>query len=469
MFVGPAVIMGTALVARVPGFFHQLFDSDEGAIATVGMVVTRGGTVYRDVIDRKPPLPGFLYAASFLLTGGRDLRPIHVLAALCLGAAAVVLALGARRMAGATAGWWAAGLLLTGATALRPTDAQAANFAHFALLPSCGAIVAARAGSRRSALLAGALVGVATLTRQTWIIGVVPAAFAAWWCGGRRWERPALVVATTAATIAAIGIVVPFGAFWHWTFSGNGSVLDVSESQYVITRGGFAVFVFLLANAATCWLVARRGWHRSDTDLWIWLVTGLLAFVAGFRFFGHYWLQVLPPLCLLAAAGVAKVPAPRRRVLIVVAVVPAIAAWTIALTSPPTRNGRVFALAAYVQTHTRPGDLVTVWGTTPELYWVSGRSPGGALVTTDFITGRSAGRVNGRARLKDATPGALDAFLDSLRAHPPALFLDTSTASLRQYESYPMSLFPRLDAFVRHRYRKVGRYEKVTVYRLRSS
>src|SRR4029077_15759433 len=144
----------------------------------------------RDVIDRKPPIPPFVYAGSFLATGTRDLRPLHAVAALCLAASALVLAYGARRVAGARAGWWAAGLLLAGATALTPTDAQAANFAHFALLPGCGAIVAARSGSRRSALLAGVLVGVATLTRQTWVIGLLPARYAARGWGGAR-PRPA--------------------------------------------------------------------------------------------------------------------------------------------------------------------------------------------------------------------------------------------------------------------------------------
>ena len=64
-----------------------------------------------------------------------------------LGARARVRCASGRRR---NAGWWAAGLLIAGATALQPTDAQAANFAHLALLPGCGAIVAARIGSRRA-------------------------------------------------------------------------------------------------------------------------------------------------------------------------------------------------------------------------------------------------------------------------------------------------------------------------------
>ena len=464
---GSAIVVVLALTARAPGYFRQLFDPDEGAIATMGMVVARGGELYRDVIDRKPPISAFVYAGSFLLTGNRDLRPLHLVAALTLGASAVVLAYGARRVAGPTAGWWAAGLLIAGAIAMRPVDAQAANFGHLALLPACGAIVAARSGSRRSALLAGVLLGVATLTRQTWVIGVVPAAYAAWWWGGRRLGRALLVIAGTVTTVAAIAIVVPFGPFWHWTFGANGSVLSLTESETVLARGSIAIDLFLVAHIAMCWLCVRRGWRRDDLDLWLWLGTGLVAFIAGFRFFGHYWLQVLPPLCFLAGLGIAACRPSVRRMLVVAVAVPALAAWVLAF-SPGRIDPRIRALATYVRTHTRPTDRVTVWGSAAELYWLSGRDPGGALITTDFVVGKTAGRADGPQRLRDATPGARATFLRSLRAHPPKLFLDTSTAKLRTYDHYPLDRIPSVAAFVRKHYRRVATVRGVTVYELRS-
>jgi hypothetical protein len=463
--LGLVAIVAAALLAHLPGYLHQLYDSDEAAIATAGMVVERGGTLYRDAIDRKPPIPAFVYAGSFLTTSSRDLRPLHVIAALCLAAAAVVLAYGARRVAGATAGWWAAGLLITGAIALQPTDAQAANFAHLALLPGCGALVSARMGSRRSALAAGVLVGVATLTRQTWVIGVLPAAYAAWWSSGRRAERVLLVGAGAAATILAVALVVPFGPFWHWTFAGDGSVLALGESQTVSERGGLAVELFVLANVATLWLLLRRGRHRDDIDLWLWLATGLVAFAAGWRFFAHYWLQVLPPLCFLAGLGAAACRPAMRRMLIVVVAAPVVAAWVLALT-PGGLNPTVRAMADYASAHTRAGDRVTVWGNAPEVYWRSGRAPGGGMVNTDFVTGKTAGRADGPQRLRDATPGARGDFVRSLTEHPPVLFFDTSTAGLRGYGSYPMSLVPPVAAFVHRHYTPVGFVHGVEVYRL---
>src|SRR5262249_40495147 len=141
---GAGATVFAVLLAHLPGYLHQLFDPDEAAIATMGMVVARGGTLYRDVIDRKPPLAPLVYAGSFARTGTRDLRALHLVAGVELALAALVVASAARRVAGAAAGWWAGGLLVAGATALTPVSAQAANYSQLALLPACGAIVASR-------------------------------------------------------------------------------------------------------------------------------------------------------------------------------------------------------------------------------------------------------------------------------------------------------------------------------------
>ena len=100
----------------------------------------------------------------------------------------------------------------------------------------------------------------------------------------------------------------------------------------------------------------------------------------------------------------------------------------------------------------------------PELYWLSGRAPGGAIVITDFIVGRTAGRADGQQRLADATPGALRQYLDSLYSSPPELFLDTSTAAFRSYGHYPLSLIPPVAAFVHRYYRKIGTVQRITIY-----
>ena len=461
-------VLGAALLARAPGFAHGLFDPDEAALATMGMVFERGGTLYRDVIDRKPPLAPMLYALSFWVTGSRHLEPVHLLAAVELAAAALVVAAEVRRRAGPRAGWWAAGLLIAGAVAFGARTAQAANYAHLALLPACGAIVAARRGTLRSAVLAGVLLGLATLTLQTWLLGLAPAAFAAWYHGGRRWRHAVVLAAATALTIGLIGLVVPFGEFLHWTFGGNGSLLwTLNQSFRPAHRAWVAVTYFVGGHLALCALVVLRRFHREDTDLWLWLLTGLVAVVAGFRFFGHYWFQVLPPLVLLGAPAIASVRAWGRVALAALVAVPTIWYWQEAWTpsaSHSTVDRRAAALVAEIRKLTKPSDRITVWGSFPELYWLSGRDPGGALVVSDFLVGKEAFIPDGPQRIKDATPGALDDFLDNMDADLPKLFLDTSTGRVRQYQHYPITLVPAVRALVNEYYRPVVVVDGVTFY-----
>ena len=295
---------------------------------------------------------------------------------------------------------------------------------------------------------------------------MLPAALAAWWHGGRRVSRAVAVVVVTAATVASIGLVVPFGPFVHWTFSGNGSLL-FGATRDPFGRLVVALELFVFGHVVLIALAVRRGWKREDFDLWLWLLTGLVAFVAGYRYFGHYWYQVLPPLCLLAAPAITSCQTYIKVGLAALVIVPTFVFWHAAFR--PTHGSsnidpRAFPVVAEVRRTTRPGDLITVWGSFPELYWLSGRSPGGGLVLSDFVVGRNAFTSPGRHPLQDATPGALHTFLTSLHAHPPKLFLDTSPGGVRGYQHYPFTLIPALAAFVEDHYRPIDTVGGVTVY-----
>ena len=73
-------VVALAVVLRLPTLTTRLFDADEAAIGVQGMVLRDGGTIYRDIFDRKPPLPPLAYAGSFALTGDTDVRLMRVLA-----------------------------------------------------------------------------------------------------------------------------------------------------------------------------------------------------------------------------------------------------------------------------------------------------------------------------------------------------------------------------------------------------
>jgi len=495
VLVGSLVLL--SLVLRVPGYLHQIFDPDEAAIAVQGMGLVEGGHLYTDVIDRKPPLAPWLYAESFRVTHSSDLRPMRLVLALELAAAAVLLAWDLWRRAGPRAAWWGSTLFLLGMTAMAPQDAQSANFSPLAILPGVAAIVLARRGSLRSAIGAGVCVGLATLTRQSWAIGVVPACLAVWWTADNRREgidpppradgerfdrwvlrtvrgagappaiRSAAVFVAALLTVAAVGLTLPLGLFVRWVFTGNGSLLfGLSESRGVAGRALGSLALFVVGHLVLCVLLARRRWDRADLDLWCWLAVGLLSVVAGLRFFGHYWVQVLPPLCLLAAPAIGGFSARWRAWLAGVAALTAVVFFGLALVPERVHHFPSTAVAArIIDANTVPHDRVAIWGSFPELYWASDRLPAGGLILTDFVVGKSAGRIEGPRTIRDAAPDIIHDYVGQLEANPPRIFVDTSAAGLRGYGRYPVSVLPALEHLLKTRYEPIAVVDHMVIYR----
>jgi len=245
--------------------------------------------------------------------------------------------------------------------------------------------------------------------------------------------------------------------------------LGVSTVRGLASLGGFVAFHVTLVACLVVALVKRPPWRtagRDERDLWIWLLVGLASVAAGLRFFGHYWMQVVPPAAVLAAPVAASLTVHWRRWAIAGLVVPAVTAFAL-LFVPGSFHHRPDPnqLAAAVDSMTTADQRVLVWGNYPELLVAADRLPAGDLVHMDFVTGRSGGRDDPAQTLPDATPGAFDILMRSLRADPPELVLDTSTADHLGYGSYPMSVVPELADFVSAGYSSVGTVDGVTMYR----
>lgn len=488
MFVVVAV-----LVLRLPALLSsRWYDPDEAAIALQALAMRRGGELYVDMADRKPPLPPLLYEFVFWLTGSFDLRPVRLLVALMLAGAAIVLIREVRRIHGATVARWAGALYIVGAMAFSPIDAGAANYAHFALPLATVAIVCCRRPGSRWALGGGALLGLAILARQSWLFAVPAGAFSIGYATIRREVERSSSMSTAArlravivpvvafgvavvVAVLAAGLFVPLSDFVYWNFTSSpGFVFAGTDLWAAVVRGAAALGLFLLwhlaLSAAALWSLRRPG-VRANLDLWVWVATGCLAVGAGLRFYGHYWMQLLPALVLLAAPVLAELGPRLRRAAATTLLLGATTAWALLFVPGAFRERPDdTSVAAYVRENTTSTQRVLVWGTYPELAVDIDRPTAGRLVHSDFVTGRSGGRDDPDETLETVEPAdrAREMFLDDLLADPPEIIIDTSGVSSLGYSNYPMTVIPELGRLVADRYAEETSIGGFRILRLRA-
>jgi hypothetical protein len=430
-------IVALAFLLHLPSFLRgSIFNPDEAFVATEAQVLNAGGQLYEDVVDRKPPVLPYLYATAFRVTGSEALWSVRLLAVGAHAATAGLLFVEGRRRYGQRGGIGAAALFLLSAVALRPEDAQAANFEVFMLPAMTAAVVL---GARGRTFASGVAMSVATLVKQTAASTLLPLAYLAW----RGWRARGLARLAVGALIPLVLAAVLIGPrdLVTWSFTDPGGYLDLEGASAGLRLGAENTHDFLLANAAFLVLLPLAWrYRRDDADLWLWLLAAALGVATGLRFFGHYYLQLLPPLALLAARPLA---AARRPLVVTVAVLAAVpSVWFVgeAFDESEARATVTGRVASYVREHTEPGDRIFVWGHLPEIYWRSDRLPATRFVTTGLLTGLSDGR-DVSANEDRAATGAWDDALADLEANPPALIINASSTGLHS-ESLA-AYFPR--------------------------
>ena len=264
----------------------------------------------------------------------------------------------------------------------------------------------------------------------------------------------------------------------YWTVLGNGSYVGMKTMSTVV----LTTFLFMTGMWALCNLPAAledperlgrsrklaRARRRSATPTsGCGSLSAAVSVAVGLRFFGHYYMQLVPPLALLAAGAlVARQPQVGRR---------ARWPWRSRPASCSPRPGTSTIRACRSRTTNRcratsrrttnPDDPIYVWGSVPEIYWASGRRPATRFLTSSFLTGNYPGRPPKDANTGGDTKAAWDDFFKDFTAHPPKYFVDTSPAKLRGAQYYPISNFPRLEHIIDTQYRYVVTIDDIVVYK----
>ena len=310
---------------------------------------------------------------------------------------------------------------------------------------------------------AGALTGIALLIKQSAFDAGLAAVVYLLWRERRRGLAPAallvggalvpVVVAAVSAARLSDWLYAVVGYRFHGDSIVTGSLPGRAHQLWLsLPPAGKALGVLALLAAA--------GWRRSPLLARIWLGAAVLGVLGGGNFHPHYYLQLVPPLSLLAAVGVRTLwlSAPRPAI----AAAGAAAAATLALAIPiawatPRQQAETIwpsdphlindgALARYVRAHTAPRQRILAIWASADLYYLADRRP-----AVRYLWSRNVASI----------PGALRAVQHALA---------TRRAELVLVVQPPAKLDPsgRTAALLRRQYRRVARVGGASIYRSRS-
>src|SRR6476620_6272523 len=406
-FAALGIILLTVVI-RLPSLLHPRPIDSEAMYSVVANEIVDGGRPYADAVERKPPLLFWTYAAVFKIAGKFNWKALHMVALVwTLGAMAGLYVIGCElfdRNTGLIVAffysvfqpWWTwKNLSFDGEMIMN--------------LPIIWAwAIALRRSSSRlrpELFLAGALLGVAFLLEQPAAIAAVPLGIYLLlpsYRASRSLTRTNSIIQAatlTAGFFSVLGLVMI--VLWkqgilhdayYWTIADH-------DVPHVFWQKGIVHTLIFLGDCLPLVIGAIFA-CRDKEEIWAektaerTALLGLLAAsaigaAAGARFYPHYYVQLIPPLALLAAPYYARlwsctIQPPhwllRPRVtyawLTLTIVGFSIKHWTgLAPRREPSETGQ------YLFAHSDPADRIFVWGQSPEHYLDAERRPACRYIT----------------------------------------------------------------------------------------
>jgi Dolichyl-phosphate-mannose-protein mannosyltransferase len=486
-------IIFLTIAIRLPSLVHPQPIDSEAMYSVVANEIVDGGRPYIDAVERKPPLLFWTYAAVFKVAGKFNWKALHIVAlvwTLCAMAGLYVIGrelfdrntgLIAALFYGVFQQWWTwKNLAFDGEMLMNLPIIWA------------WAIAFRRSSSRLRPELfpAGALLGAAFLLKQPSAIAAVPLGIYLLlpsYRASRSLTRTNSIIQAailTAGFFAALGLVttvlwkqgILHDAF-YWTIADHDVPHVFWHEGIVNTLTFVAACLPLVVGAIMACRDKSEVWAARTAEriaLFGLLAASAIGAAAGARFYPHYYVQLIPPLALLAAPYYARLwfrtmqpphwllrPAVTYAWLALTVISFSIIHWTgLSPRRVPSEAGR------YLSTHSSPDDRIFVWGQDSKMYLDAHRRPACRYITTFPLTGYVfGGRLPGLDTRSRILPGAWENLQQDFARHPPTYIVDVQSDP--RTAQYQVKNFPILANLLKERYQPVARTAEGMIYRMR--
>lgn len=500
---------GIILATRLPYVNVVCLNMDDGIMGAMATTILDGGLPYRDAWNHHPPLVYYLYAAVFAVAGRNNMVAVRLFTIAWVMATAWVLQKIGRESSDPEVGSLAALLYAVFSVAFLRRDALAADAEIIMILFTSVAVYLFLKGhfNRPSGwprvFLAGLCLGLAFLAKPQ---GAMDAAAMVIFLlmGGlvvhRGWKEtlrqilamsagfimPTLIMLAYFAARGALNELLFLTVTYNLTIYGPAIPLSQQAALALVNPLPILPLNWLL------WVLAllhmghilrqRLFQARSDYLFSLWAVFAFVGASMGGRGFGHYYLQMLPALSLLAGLSLKRIslrlwPAgpgkarPGRGVRILAAcvlaagvLIPVVHALPESLRqfsapyvigdSSPDLDPTYLHLARYIQQNSREDDRIFVWGFQPIIYVASGRRPASRFIICHALTGQIPW-VNIDPEEDTSQwilPGSWPLLMNELEKNRPLFIVDTSPGNYAAYRKYPIQRYLQLYWFIRRHY-----------------
>jgi 4-amino-4-deoxy-L-arabinose transferase-like glycosyltransferase len=483
------------VVTRLPALQHPQAIDDEETYSVVANVIVDGGRPYVDAVERKPPLLFWTYAGVVEATGKYNWKALHAVALLwTLGTMTGLYVIG-RGLFDRVTGLIAAFLY----SMFQPWGELRDLAFNGEMVMNLPVVWAWAIGLRRSSsrlrlelFPAGLLLGAGFLLKQPAAIAAVPLGVYLLLPSYRRsralapWQSLAQAALLTTGFATALGLVALvlhqqgiLREAYFWTITDH-AIAHIFWTKGLLHSLAFAGLCLpLLIGAVLATLAGDALWsgRQAERAALVGLVlASIIGVAAGMRFYFHYYIQLIPPVALLAApyyAGLWSGRTPPGRWLLrptvtyawlaVTVVGFSISHWVgLASQRATSETGR------YLLEHSAPNDRIFVWGQAPRIYLEARRRPACRFVVTfpltGYVFGWSAQSISHVDTRKLIVPGAWKDLEEDFAKHPPAYVVDVQVPAKNAH--YPVRDFPILANLLATRYHPVARTAEGVIYRM---
>jgi hypothetical protein len=407
-----AVVIALVVIIRIR-FLAIPLERDEGEYAYAGQLMLQGIPPYQLAYNMK--FPGVYAAYALIMSSfGQTSVGIHLGLLVVNLASIVIVFFIARRLISLIAGIAAAAsyAILSASSSVL---GLAAHATHFVMLPTLlGALVLLKPVlTKKMVFVSGILFGAGLLMKQPAIFFIC---FGAVYLLFRDWRtklgfnqvllRTAVFVAASVLPLACVFLWLwqagVFAKFWFWTVlyaREYAGVVPISQAPRIFfgeTKDviGFAWPLWALAALGVVASLLDKAMRNAAFFILTFLAFSGLALSSGFWFRQHYFIFVLPAICLLVGMAMASasnfcshLARPLRflplAIFVVCSSVALVAGQEALLSRRPSDAARLIygpnpfpeavRIAEYLREHTNPTDTIAILGSEPEIYFYAHR------------------------------------------------------------------------------------------------